>query len=77
MLGCRAVAALAESPEFHLSKKLQPGDIEIVHNPTVFHSRGEVIDGKVSITMLFPFTCLGYCFSSSKARPIVFVCNNC
>lgn len=40
------MAALAESPEFHLSKKLQPGDIEIVHNPTIFHSRGEVIDGE-------------------------------
>ena len=42
------MAALAESPEFHLSRKLQPGDIEIVHNPTIFYSRGEVIDGKVS-----------------------------
>ena len=37
---CRAVAKLAESPEFHLSKVLQPGDIEIVHNPTIFHTRG-------------------------------------
>ena len=42
------MASLAESPEFHLSKKLQPGDIEIVHNPTIFHSRGEVFDGEVS-----------------------------
>ncbi|KAL3155553.1 hypothetical protein ABBQ38_011107 [Trebouxia sp. C0009 RCD-2024] len=41
-----AVAKLAESPEFHISKKLQPGDIEIVHNPTIFHSRGQVIDGE-------------------------------
>lgn len=49
---CRAVAALAESPEFHLSLRLQPGDIEIVHNPTIFHSRGEVIDGQVSLTCL-------------------------
>lgn len=47
---CRAVAALAESPDFHMSKRLQPGDIEIVHNPTIFHSRGEVVDGEVSLT---------------------------
>ena len=44
---CRAVATLAEDPEFHLSKKLQPGDIEIIHNPTIFHARSEVVDGEV------------------------------
>ena len=49
----RAVASLAESPEFHLSKKLQPGDIEIVHNPTIFHSRGEVFDGGVCLPFAF------------------------
>lgn len=43
----RAVAKLAESPEFHISRKLLPGDIEIVHNPTIFHSRGDVQDGEV------------------------------
>eukprot|EP00891_Asterochloris_glomerata_P005068 jgi/Astpho2/5068/Aster-x0233 len=41
-----AVATLAEDPEFHLSKKLQPGDIEIIHNPTIFHARSEVVDGE-------------------------------
>ena len=46
---CRAVAKLAESPEFHLSKVLQPGDIEIVHNPTIFHSRGDIFDGEVRL----------------------------
>lgn len=53
------MATLAESPDFHLSKKLQPGDIGIVHDPTIFHSRGEVIDGEVSFAMLFLSTCFG------------------
>lgn len=43
------MATLAEDPEFHLSKKLQPGDIEIIHNPTIFHARSEVVDGEVSM----------------------------
>lgn len=77
MIGCRAMAALAESPEFHLSKKLQPGDIEIVHNPTIFHSRGEVIDGEVSFAVLFMSTCSGCHHASRDARPIAFICNNC
>ena len=29
----RAVAKLAEDPDFHLSLKLEPGDIELIHNP--------------------------------------------
>lgn len=42
------MAKLAESPEFHISRKLVPGDIEVVHNPTIFHSRADVQDGEVS-----------------------------
>ena len=42
------MAKLAESPDFHFSSKLVPGDIEIVHNPTIFHSRGDVFDGEVN-----------------------------
>ena len=45
---CRTVAAIANDPEFHLSLKLQPGDIEIIHNPSTFHSRTKVVDGEVS-----------------------------
>ena len=41
------MAALAEDPKFHLTKKLLPGDIEIIHNPTIYHSRGDVADGEV------------------------------
>ncbi len=42
---CRAVATIAEDPKFHLAKTLQPGDLEIIHNPTIFHSRGDIFDG--------------------------------
>ena len=41
----RAVATIAEDPKFHLAKILQPGDLEIIHNPTIFHSRGDIFDG--------------------------------
>ncbi|DBB18065.1 hypothetical protein WJX82_011687 [Trebouxia sp. C0006] len=40
-----AVATIAEDPKFHLAKTLQPGDLEIIHNPTIFHSRGDIFDG--------------------------------
>jgi len=49
---CRAVAALAEDPEFHLAELLEPGTIEWIHNPSIFHSRTEVVDGEVSIPAL-------------------------
>ncbi len=42
---CRSVATIAEDPKFHLAKTLQPGDLEIIHNPTIFHSRGDIFDG--------------------------------
>ena len=42
---CRAVATIAEDPKFHLAKILQPGDLEIIHNPTISHSRGDIFDG--------------------------------
>lgn len=44
---CRAVAALAEDPEFHFAELLEPGTIEWIHNPSIFHSRTEVVDGEV------------------------------
>ena len=53
MQWCRAVAKLAEDPSFHISRKLIPGDIEIVHNPTIFHSRGDIFDGEVSAVESF------------------------
>lgn len=47
---CRTVAAIANDPDFHLNLKLQPGDIEIIHNPSTFHSRTKVVDGEVRTT---------------------------
>ena len=47
----RAVASLAEDPEFHLSRVLEPGDLEIIHNPTIFHARSDIHDGKASPQM--------------------------
>ena len=46
--GCigRAVASLAEDPRFHLALTLQPGDLEIIHNPSIFHARSEIHDGE-------------------------------
>jgi alpha-ketoglutarate-dependent taurine dioxygenase len=41
------VASLAEDPQFHLALTLQPGDIEIIHNPTIFHARSDIHDGEV------------------------------
>ncbi|KAK9816577.1 hypothetical protein WJX72_002145 [[Myrmecia] bisecta] len=41
-----AVAKLAEDPDFHLAIKLQPGDIEWIHNPSTFHSRNAVKEGE-------------------------------
>jgi hypothetical protein len=44
---CRTVAAIANDPDFHLSLKLQPGDLEIIHNPSTLHSRTKIVDGEV------------------------------
>ena len=49
---CRTFARLAEDPAFHFSIKLQPGDIELLHNPTVLHSRSDVVDGEVTCSHL-------------------------
>jgi hypothetical protein len=46
------VAAIANDPDFHLRLKLQPGDIEIIHNPSTFHSRTKVVDGEVRLATL-------------------------
>lgn len=43
----RTFARLAEDPKFHFSQILNPGEIEIIHNPTILHSRGDVQDGEV------------------------------
>ena len=47
-LFCRTFARIAEDPEFHFTKLLEPGDIEIIHNPTILHGRDEVEDGEVT-----------------------------
>ncbi len=48
--GCfRAVAALAEDPEFHFAQVLEPGTIEWIHNPSIMHSRSAVVDGEVRL----------------------------
>ena len=44
---CRTFARLAEDPSFHFSVVLNPGEAEIIHNPTILHSRGDVEDGEV------------------------------
>ncbi|KAK9845169.1 hypothetical protein WJX84_011671 [Apatococcus fuscideae] len=44
-----AVAKLAEDPEFHFSRKLEPGDLELIHNPTMMHSRSDVYDGETPL----------------------------
>ncbi|KAK9863979.1 hypothetical protein WJX84_007599 [Apatococcus fuscideae] len=41
-----AVAKLAEDPDFHFSLKLEPGDLELIHNPSTLHSRSDVYDGE-------------------------------
>ena len=46
----RAVASLAEDPKFHLSRVLEPGDLEIIHNPTIFHARSDIHDGEARAT---------------------------
>ena len=51
---CRAVAALAEDPEFHFAQTLEPGTIEWIHNPSIMHSRSEVVDGEVRRRRPFP-----------------------
>lgn len=44
---CRTFAAIAEDPKFHISKILRPGEIEIISNQFILHSRGDVFDGEV------------------------------
>jgi alpha-ketoglutarate-dependent taurine dioxygenase len=56
-LSCRTVAAIANDPDFHLNLKLQPGDIEIIHNPSTFHSRTKVVDAEVRAMHLLAVTC--------------------
>ncbi len=46
----RTFAALAEDPKFHLQHTFQPGEIEIISNQVVLHSRGDVYDGEVRYT---------------------------
>ncbi|KAK9812337.1 hypothetical protein WJX73_003313 [Symbiochloris irregularis] len=41
-------ARLAEDPKFHFSQILSPGTIEVIHNPTILHSRGDVEDGETN-----------------------------
>lgn len=50
----RAVAALAEDPEFHFAQRLEPGTIEWIHNPSIMHSRTAVVDGEVSSASVVP-----------------------
>ena len=50
----RAVASLAEDPEFHISRVLEPGDLEIIHNPTIFHARSDIHDGEARALTLHP-----------------------
>ena len=35
---------LAEDPEFHLDMEFAPGDIQFLHNHTVFHDRTAFVD---------------------------------
>ena len=46
---CRTFARLAEDPAFHFSEILEPGTIEVIHNATILHSRGDVEDGDVRL----------------------------
>jgi hypothetical protein len=39
-----AFDALSQSPEYHISMELQPGDIQLVNNFTVLHSRTSFVD---------------------------------
>ena len=41
------MASIAEDPKFHLALTLEPGDLEIIHNPTIFHARDDIHDGEV------------------------------
>ena len=53
-LTCRAVAALAEDPEMHFAELLEPGTMLWIHNPSIFHSRTEVVDGEASFNSVLP-----------------------
>lgn len=46
---CRTFAALAEDPKFHIQHIFQPGEIEIISNQVILHSRGEIFDGEVCV----------------------------
>ena len=49
---CRTFARLAEDPAFHFSLVLEPGVVELIHNPTILHSRADVEDGEVRPAVL-------------------------
>lgn len=40
-------SAIANDPDFFLEKKLEPGDIQWIHNPSLLHSRTEIFEGEV------------------------------
>lgn len=44
----RTFAAICEDPKFHISKIFVPGDIEIISNQVILHSRGDLENGIVS-----------------------------
>ena len=47
---CRTFAAIAEDPKFHLTQTFVPGDIEIISNQIILHSRGDVENGTVRLS---------------------------
>ena len=51
MPACRTCQA-GGGPKHHFSVKLEPGDIEILHNPSALHSRAEVVDGEMCASIL-------------------------
>ena len=68
---CRTFAGLAEDPTFHFRQVLNPGDIEIVHNPTILHSRGNVDDGEVGPGPCLPSPRLHECSSTANHRALL------
>ena len=63
---CRAVAKLAEDPEFHMTLKLEPGDIELIHNPYAFVS--DIVSDADASTGQCMWAATGSDTSASKAR---------
>ena len=78
LLCCRTFARLAEDPTFHFTEILEPGTIEVVHNPTILHSRGDVTDGEVQIlSHALPPDCslLKPCYQTCLARLLWSFCH--